>query len=271
MKRIICICSIIVFGSSVSIAQSQDTIVTYYDSDWIEISNPDSASYYGKTYKNKENLWVALDFYKSGQLQMRGSYKTPQKEERHGLFEYFYENGQLKSRGNTTDGNKEGGWTVWFEDGQIREEIVFKTDKRNGELYTYWRNGQMKRRDIFTNDEFVRGEVWDSLGTKDAYYPYMQMPKFKGGDERLFRYLATKTKYPPKARKNGIEGTVLMQFIVQKDGTISNVRVLEGVHELLDEEAIRVISSMPKWKAGMQDGETVEVSFGLPLRFVIPK
>ena len=93
------------------------------------------------------------------------------------------------------------------------------------------------------------------------------MPSFPGGQEGMTKHIVTTIKYPEEARKNGIQGTVFVTFVVEKDGTVTNVKVLRGIGKECDEEAIRVVSAMPKWIAGTQRGEKVRVQYNLPLKF----
>jgi protein TonB len=95
------------------------------------------------------------------------------------------------------------------------------------------------------------------------------MPEFPGGQKKLFEYLGKNIKFPPAAKANGISGKVYVNFTVNKDGKISNVKVLRGVHDLLDKEAIRVVKAMPKWKPGKQRGKAVKVSYNLPINFIL--
>ena len=94
-------------------------------------------------------------------------------------------------------------------------------------------------------------------------------PKFKGGMEELEKFLGKHLKYPKKAKENGIEGKVFVQFVVLKNGEIRDVKILKGAHEMLDKEAIRVIKMMPKWIPGKQRGKEVNSRFTLPVRFKI--
>lgn len=96
-----------------------------------------------------------------------------------------------------------------------------------------------------------------------------EMPQFPGGGEAaLLAYLRSNIKYPPLARENGIEGTVYVTFVVDKDGKVKEPKLLRGVTGL-DEEALRVISKMPDWKPGKQNGRTVAVQYNLPVRFTL--
>jgi len=94
-----------------------------------------------------------------------------------------------------------------------------------------------------------------------------QSPEFPGGIEGLHAYLQKNLTYPKRALKKGIEGKVFVTFVVEKDGSISNIRILRGIGYGCDKEAIRVVRRMPKWKPGRQRGENVRVQFNLPIVF----
>lgn len=94
-----------------------------------------------------------------------------------------------------------------------------------------------------------------------------QMPEFPGGEEALRRYIAEHTKYPALAAENGIQGTVYVRFVVKKNGNVGEVQVTRGVDPLLDQEAIRVVKSLPKFKPGIQGGRPVNVWFSVPIYF----
>ena len=95
------------------------------------------------------------------------------------------------------------------------------------------------------------------------------MPEFKGGLQKMYKWLGRNLRYPNNATANGVEGKVIVTFIVEKDGSISDVRVLKGIGFGCDEEAERVIKKMPKWQAGMQNGKPVRVRYTIPLSFQI--
>ena len=93
------------------------------------------------------------------------------------------------------------------------------------------------------------------------------MPQFPGGQIAMLKYIMENIKYPEQAMKKGIQGRVVVRFIVEKDGSISNVRPALSVHPLLDKEAVRVVKSMPKWSPGKQNGKPVRVRFNVPVMF----
>ena len=94
------------------------------------------------------------------------------------------------------------------------------------------------------------------------------MPEFPGGQQALFKFLSENVKYPVIAQENGIQGRVICQFVVNKDGSIVDVEVVRsGGDASLDKEAVRVIKSMPKWKPGKQRGKPVRVKYTVPVNF----
>jgi len=95
------------------------------------------------------------------------------------------------------------------------------------------------------------------------------MPEFPGGAEQMMIFIAKNIKYPPMARESGIQGRVFVNFVVEPNGSVSNVKVLRGIGGGCDEEAIRVVQEMPKWTPGRQRGKAVRVSFNLPVRFTL--
>jgi protein TonB len=96
-----------------------------------------------------------------------------------------------------------------------------------------------------------------------------QMPDFPGGNKALLKYLSENLEYPEAARKNGIEGKVLSQFIVNEDGTLTDVEIIRRVGYGCDEEVLRLIHQMPRWNAGKEDGKVVKVLFKVPVVFAL--
>ena len=106
--------------------------------------------------------------------------------------------------------------------------------------------------------EPVQGDVFDVVE---------EMPQYPGGPQALFKFLGENVHYPEEAEKAGIQGRVIATFVVEKDGSISQPTVVKSVDPLLDAEAIRVISAMPNWKPGRQNGKVVRVKYTVPLSF----
>ncbi|MCE1155275.1 MAG: energy transducer TonB [Bacteroidales bacterium] len=103
--------------------------------------------------------------------------------------------------------------------------------------------------------------------TEVVFVVVESMPSFPGGDPALFKYLNDNIKYPVIAQESGIQGRVICQFVVNRDGSIVDIEVVRSVDKSLDAEAIRVIKNMPRWTPGKQRGKTVRVKYTLPVNF----
>lgn len=231
----LCIVSLISYG--------QDT--TYYDYDWNKVSSMNKAHYYEVIQRDQvdTNRVNETIYYKSGQKRTEKNYSV-------------YKDKKL-----------DGKFKQWYESGQLRKDIDYKDGKLNGTLITYWDNGIPKRVDIYENDKFISGRCTNPDGKEITHYDYEKIPEFPGGMNGFMNYLVKEIKYPKKSKRKGIEGRVLLSFIVNKDGSISDIEIVQSVNDELDKEAIRVVKTMPKWEPGMQDGETVRVAFNLPINY----
>jgi len=118
----------------------------------------------------------------------------------------------------------------------------------------------------YTFPEEKQAEVKDSI-----FQVVEEMPEFPGGQLSLLKWVANNIKYPEVAAQNGVEGRVFVQFVVDKDGGISNALVSRGVDSSIDNEALRVVNSLPKWKPGKQRGKPVRVAYTIPIKFELQK
>ena len=103
--------------------------------------------------------------------------------------------------------------------------------------------------------------------SEEVFLNVDKMPEFPGGMAAMQNYLATNVQYPLEAQEKGIQGRVICQFIINTDGTVSDVKVMRNVDKLLEAEAIRVIENMPKWNPGIKDNKIVRVKYTLPITF----
>lgn len=94
-----------------------------------------------------------------------------------------------------------------------------------------------------------------------------QKPEYPGGDKAMFKFFEDNLKYPEVAKNNGIEGTVVVRFVVRKDGSLSNAEILRGIGGGCDSETLRLINVMPKWIPGKNNGKLVNVTYTLPVKF----
>ena len=128
--------------------------------------------------------------------------------------------------------------------------------------------------DVKGNDEVNGADIADlkqvvtqAAEPEKVFDMVEQMPTFPGGQQELMAYLGKNIKYPTIAQENGTQGRVIIQFVVERDGSITDIRVVKSVDPYLDKEALRVVKTMPKWKPGKQRGKPVRCRFTLPVRF----
>lgn len=107
----------------------------------------------------------------------------------------------------------------------------------------------------------------DSTAKEEVFMVAEQMPEFPGGMKEMLKFLQENVKYPENAMRNNVQGRVIVQFVIEKDGTPTEFKVLRSVDPDLDAEALRVLQTMPKWKPGMQRGEVVRVKYTVPVSF----
>lgn len=157
------------------------------------------------------------------------------------------------------------------KDNEVKEEDEIKLDeveKSNKAIGTFTVEG---------NDE-VGGEVLKAKEEIKAPEPpkheenkiftvVEQMPMYPGGDAALMQYLSSNIHYPAVAAENGVQGRVVVGFVVEKDGSITDVNVMRSVDPSLDREAMRVVKSMPRWTPGKQNGSAVRVKYQVPVTF----
>ena len=206
-----------------------------------------------------------------------------------GSFEIYDDDGfpiQLK---DTVIYNEDGSYVKYVtsddidpETGKLTPKMTITTHKADGSSADYMNlnwdiNDGVAR---YTDDDFsisadesllIFLESLSTLGDKpenDSIYQIVdEMPQYPGGEKVMMEYVAKNVKYPQEAKDKEIQGRVFVSFVVEKDGSVSTVKVLRGIGGGCDEEAVRVVSSMPKWKPGIKDGKPVRVSYMMPLNF----
>ena len=131
-------------------------------------------------------------------------------------------------------------------------------------ISVYW-----QRKDSLKSVKSKKSPVQAQLaaGESDLYDVVEEMPSFPGGMAALMKYLQMSIKYPPVAEESRIQGRVVCTFVVERDGTITDIRVVKSVEPSLDKEAVRVIGAMPKWNPGKHKGEAVRVKYTFPIAF----
>lgn len=157
------------------------------------------------------------------------------------------------------------------DDDQVKKEDEIKTQDELKETQTAF--GQTDF-DKGTDDRNVVREHKDEIVVEEkkpepekVFTAVEQMPQFPGGEGELMKYISSHIKYPPMAMENGVQGRVVVQFVVTKDGSVGQVKVMRGKDPDLDKEAVRVVKSLPRFIPGKMNGQAVNVWYTLPISF----
>ena len=193
-----------------------------------------------------------------------------EKDSLNGLFsETRYDlNGSLKSKGIYEKYNSKKkkllGYKSYYKSEKIHIDISYKKGKTDGYRLSYWENGILKRKDPYKRNKFIEGQCWNEKGIPVPYYDFEINPKFPEGQQALYKYITNKLD-KNKIPKSAIGSKVIISFYVNKDGSISDVKLISGVDPLTNYEAIKAVMEMPKWIPAMQDGNPVRVKRVLPV------
>lgn len=144
-----------------------------------------------------------------------------------------------------------------------REVIVQRCPADSATLFVFDNHGRTWRKKA---EDMIPGEMPDTTHY-EVFTVVEEMPEFPGGPEKMLNFIGQHIRYPNVARDNGIQGRVFVNFVVEYDGSVSSVKVLRGIGGGCDEEAARVIASMPRWKPGKQGGKAVAVMVNSPISF----
>lgn len=258
-----------------ALAQLTDT--TYFNKDGEKVKNisaPDADYFVITTYTdNTKSALTQNGFYLSGEKKSEKQFTSfltngLEVRRRTGQEISWYKNGQMEHKAQYWDGKEEGPDSMWFENGQIKSINFFMSGKKEGPAKTYYQDGKIKREEIFSDGLLKTGKCFTQAGADTVYFPAKTTPEFHGGDQALNQFVVQHMKYPRKALKNRIEGLVVVQFIVETNGKISDPKVVRKISPELDAESLRVVQLMSgQFSPATLEGQAVSFKYILPLRF----
>ncbi len=282
-------------------AAAQETEKRYYD-EHLLLCSKDEARYIF-TFTGKGTKWYVEEHNLDGALLMTGYVNSMDKSfalARDGRFVYYSASGHKVKEGAYTSGVYDGKWLFYYSGtdtlereieyrggaklhardfdkrkGWVRSETIYGRDKGEDTTtyYSRYDNGQIKRVSGYKGGK-VGAELCYTMAGIDTVCSeerggkmYTFVEQMPSPPYNLGQYLSLNIVYPKAAKKANIQGRVAIRFVVNEDGSISDVMVEEGVSPELDEEAVRVISTMPRWRAGKQNGKPVKVQYTQPITF----
>jgi periplasmic protein TonB len=227
--------------------------VRYFNSNWKQTTK-DSCAYY-KLFMQKDGKYVIEQYKSSGVIIERGEYSSIDPEVKSGHFVTFYANGTLLSKFEMTDNKINGEYKEFSSDGKLNKIIQYKDDHIMENTYE-------SSEDTDEGISELNNEESDTLDPRTD-----KLPEFPGGDKSFQKFIEKNIYYPLDADE--VEGTVLISFVIEVDGSVSEIKIVKSAHPSFSAEAIRVIKKMPKWIPGEKKGEKVRVIIEIPIVFSI--
>lgn len=228
-------------------------------------SKPKDADYYRVVFTATKDPEMKIEerYAPNNRLKMATYTRNFYSLEYDSSYVTFTDKGDTLDAGAYDKGMGKGEWRHFYPGTHSLRSIVIPKGDNIHECTSYYRSGKVKRyipNLIFPNN----GMCYDEDGTQIECTPYFKPPK---SAVDISQFLEENLKYPEKARLHGIQGRVIIKFVVSDDGSISNLHVVHGIGGGCDEEAMRVLSLMPKWEPGMTDDEPIQTFFTLPIAF----
>lgn len=254
---------------------------------------PDSATHYRVVEQRPESgLYPMREFAMNGTLLLRGFLASIDPPLRSGMFTGFHPNGAKASQVHFQDDRPEGVYIAWNEEGKVQERGEYHHGERTGRWLSVHRNGQRRStgnyaagqpvgewRYYYGNGQLAAVEtshpsqptsltLYNEDGSRYEGLPRRrQTPEFPGGEQALLEYLARHTNYPRDARRKGITGKVYVSYTVEEDGRVGQVRVLRGLAADIDNEARRVVASLPRFRPGREYNVPTSFTYTVPIYF----
>lgn len=222
-----------------------------------------------------------IEFYPNGQKKIICSYKNGRRE---GDAIAYYANGKIYETGKYYQGKlvlvscNDSTGKVLAENGNgrwIQLKSDYKTLLQEGEVVDGLEDGEWKyypSDDVYCICQYRRGELisgisYDKQGNKYPFTSFEMLPEFDGGVQGFTKFLQKNSHYPTDAKARKIQGRVILTFVIEKDGSLTGIRVARSIDPLLNEEAIRILKLSPPWKPGLQNGRPVRVQYTVPINF----
>ncbi|MCB9329415.1 MAG: TonB family protein [Lewinellaceae bacterium] len=227
-------------------------------------------------YKDKSTKiaeGIAKYWHENGNLSKEGVYSNSKAI---GLWKvYDRDSGTLSAKGIYENGLRNGIWEFYDSKGRLKKTINYIADKKDGGFQEYDSLQVIVNEGIYKSDTIFQQSKVDTLNQDVYEMPYLSEFKniedaklrHKSTQNALLQYISENLKYPKNAKNYGIEGTTINQFTIDKDGSISDIEVIIGICQDFKDMNLKILSNMPKWEAGTQNGKKVKVSYTIPIKY----
>lgn len=228
---------------------------------------------YSDKFQTKNGKFI--EWYDNGQKWREGQHINGKAE---GIWKEFrHSDGMLSSKGHLLNNVKEGEWTDYDTLGNISAAYFYKEGKRDGSFKILNPNGTIKSNGLYeqgeliveknTINEVINESLKEEMPHLAACTNENKEMQWECNNKLMLESIYNNVKYPVIARKNGIEGKALLRFVIEEDGSLSDIVVLRGLCKEIEATCIETVNNLPPWTPGYQKGEAVRVQFNLPIKF----
>lgn len=211
-------------------------------------------------------------WYDDGSRRSEGQFD---KDKRSGTWSYYHYGGGISSRGDYLNNLSDGLWTYYDNKGRKTSEFTYRMGLREGKFVKYDSLANIINEGIYRADTLYQQSTERDNSKIVEEMPYMRVcmdrtdktERMECSNRAMLEYIYRNIRYPETARRNEVEGEALIRFVVEKDGSVTDIVVMSGLCQSIADECRRIVEKMPPWEAGLQNGEKVRVLFKLPVRF----
>jgi TonB family protein len=264
MKLTLLTTSLIIACSLSTFAQTRDTI--FLNASWRDTTAANATFYRFKVRQGAG--WQVTNHYMNGKVQMTGAYSDDSSKIKQGEFTWFDSTGATYRQTLFKDDKENGKETYTYPNKKVMMTGSYKNGEKDGEWIGYFRNGQVAGDVVYDNGKQVSGNFYNDDGSKNKKVKeFIRESEYPGGAAQWLRFLNKTLRYPENAFKNKIEGTVVVQFIIDEEGNPIDLKVIKSVNAELDAEAVRVISASKDWVPAVYGGRFVKSYKKQPIAF----
>ncbi len=274
-------------------SQAQDTIRCYFD-EQLSLTSKKQAVYPGKMMAQPEG-WEAFAYYSNGETLMHGFFADKKLKFKQGTFTLFYPNGNRRAfttfKNNETDGvfmswhqngllsdsgviqqqMRTGLWKTWYINGNVESAGNYSNGFAEGEWRWYRPNGKQATQEMYINNKLNDLTCYDTLGLPSGSNCRIEKKPCPEGAYDFENFINENLFYPKEALTKKIEGEVSFEFLINKEGRLTNINFTNEANSILQEEIVRLLKSVPKWEPAISHNRDVDYLYPFTVPFYLPE
>ena len=292
MTRLILLAILLLSLPAISQAQKNDTLVRYFDAR-LEPCKKKDFVFIGVIIRDPFG-WDGIIYDDSARTIMRGHYRDEACKEKDGWFMYYFANGKRALSGKYENNVRQLTWKSWYPAGQLKDSVQFLNGVQEGIGFSFFENGQLESSGLYrqgvldqdwtfyhengkiaTKEKYAAGklsalECFDTSGSSTGVNCAIKRdPEIKGRYGGVIKFLKDSLVYPPIAKANNLEGYVIVEFTITKDGSLKDIRILSSPDQLFNDEVLRVLKSVPGWYPAISHNRMLNFTYTLNIPFFV--